>query len=60
MPCRGDLVYPSRIPPFTVEHVFHYKSGGGGGVGIFNNIFNKEWVDMCGAAYTLAAVTNRP
>ena len=31
---------------------------GGGLVVIRNNFLNKEWADMCRAAYALAAVTN--
>ena len=30
---------------------------GGGLVGFYNNLLNKEWAEMCGAAYTLATVT---
>ena len=33
---------------------------GGGVVGIWNNLLNKEWEDICGAYYTPAGVTNKP
>ena len=38
----------------------HDVARGGGLVGVRNNLLNKEWVEMCEAAYTPAAVTNEP
>ena len=35
-------------------------SRGGGVVGIRNDLLSKEWEDMCGVAYTPAAMTNKP
>ena len=33
---------------------------GGGVVGLRHTLMNKEWEYICGAAYTPAAVTNKP
>ena len=45
---------------FTVEHACRCKGGGGGLVGLRHNLLNKEWAEMCRAAYTPAAVTKEP
>ena len=29
-------------------------------VGIFHNLLNKEWADVCGEVYTPDKVTNKP
>ena len=41
-----------------MEYKLHCKRGGGGLVGIHNNLLYKEWVDMSRAAHTPSAVTN--
>ena len=32
----------------------------GGIIGLQNNLLNKEWKEMCGAAYKPSAVTDEP
>ena len=70
VPFSDDLIYSYRTPPlkwygcsypFTVYHACRCMRGGWGGlVGIQNNLLNKEWVEMCGEAYTSSAVTDKP
>ena len=56
MPCGSAFIDPYRMPPdmrslhqpiYSDSH-FTLQKGGGGVGGIWNNILNKEWLDMCG------------
>ena len=43
---------------FIVEHVGHFKKGRF--IFLRFNIINKYWVEICGSAHPLAAMTNKP
>ena len=66
MNCGVILIYPYRIPPpchaMDAENHLRWNMrdivrGGGGLVGIRKNLLNKEWEEMCGAAYKPDVVT---